>query len=121
MRPTIVLDSAKGTILFTDEAYNLDPARSNSFGAEVLDVILEKIEANAGSDMCVILAGYKPQMDQLFRNVQNPGLKRRFNLGESFNFEDFSDNEIREVLKKQIACKLFVCRCTYFGSCHKID
>ena len=98
-----VLDSAKGKVLFIDEAYNLDPARSNSFGAEVLDVILEKIEANAGSDMCVILAGYKPQMDQLFRNVQNPGLKRRFNLGEAFYFEDFSDNEIREVLKKQIA------------------
>ena len=102
-RTKALLDSAKGKVLFIDEAYNLDPARgSGTFGAEVLDVILEKIEANAGSDMCVILAGYKPQMEQLFRNVQNPGLKRRFNLGEAFLFEDFSDEEIRLVLKRQI-------------------
>jgi hypothetical protein len=96
------LDNAKGKILFIDEAYNLDPARSNQFGAEVLDVILEKVQADAGSDMCVILAGYKPQMEQLFRNVKNPGLKRRFHLNEAFEFEDFSDEEIREILKNQI-------------------
>ena len=102
-RTKALLDSAKGKVLFIDEAYNLDPARgSGTFGAEVLDVILEKVEANAGSDMCVILAGYKSHMEQLFRNVQNPGLKRRFNLGEAFLFEDFTDEEIRLVLKRQI-------------------
>lgn len=102
-RTKALLDSAKGKVLFVDEAYNLDPARgSGTFGAEVLDVILEKIEGNAGSDMCVILAGYKTQMEQLFRNVQNPGLKRRFNLGEAFVFEDFSDEDIRLVLKRQV-------------------
>jgi hypothetical protein len=99
-----LLDGAKGKVVFIDEAYNLDPARgAGTFGAEVVDVILEKIEANAGSDMCVIMAGYEPHMKQLFRNVQNPGLKRRFNLGEAFLFEDFSDLEIREVLKSQIS------------------
>ena len=102
-RTKALLDSAKGKVLFIDEAYNLDPARmTGTFGAEVLDVILEKIEANAGSDMAVILAGYQPQMEQLFRNVKNPGLKRRFNLGEAFFFEDFSDDDIRQVLKKQV-------------------
>lgn len=102
-RTKSLLDAAKGKVLFIDEAYNLDPARgTGTFGAEVLDVILEKIEANAGSDMAVVMAGYRPQMEQLFRNVKNPGLKRRFNLGEAFLFEDFSDEDIRRVLKRQI-------------------
>jgi hypothetical protein len=102
-RTKALLDSAKGKVLFIDEAYNLDPARmTGTFGAEVLDVILEKIEANAGSDMAVIMAGYQPQMEQLFRNVKNPGLKRRFNLGEAFYFDDFCDADIRKVLKRII-------------------
>ena len=63
---------------------------------------MEKIDGNVGSDMCVILAGYRPQVEQLFRNCQNPGLKRRFNFAEAFNFEDFSDEDIKKVLKSQI-------------------
>ena len=51
--------------------------------------------------MCVIMAGYRPQMEQLFRNCKNPGLKRRFNIGEAFLFEDFTDDEIKRVLKAQ--------------------
>ena len=102
-RTRALLDGAKGKVVFIDEAYNLDPARgSGNYGAEVVDTLLEKVEANVGSDMAVILAGYRPQMEQLFRNVKNPGLKRRFNLGEAFNFEDFSNEDIKKVLKDQI-------------------
>lgn len=98
-----LLDSAKGKVLFIDEAYNLDPKRhTGGYGAEVIDTILEKIEANAGSDMCLILAGYKPQMQEFFRNANNEGLKRRLNLSEAFEFEDFSDEDIKKVLKNQV-------------------
>ena len=72
------------------------------YGAEVIDTILEKVEGNAGSDMCVIMAGYKPQMEQFFRNANNEGFKRRFNLGDPMMFDDFTDEEIKKVLKAQV-------------------
>jgi hypothetical protein len=98
-----LLDSCKGKVLFIDEAYNLDPTRANnSYGNEVIDTLVECIEGNAGSDLCVIMGGYKPQMEQMIRNCNNPGLKGRFNAGEALHFDDFSDEDIRKVLKQQI-------------------
>ena len=102
-RTSIILQQAKGKVLFIDEAYGLDPdRRNNAFGGDVIDALVEQIDGSAGSDMAVVLAGYKPQMESLFRNCQNPGFKRRFNLDEAFLFEDFSDEELRKVLKDLI-------------------
>ena len=41
-------------------------------------------------------------MEELFRNCQNPGLRRRFNLEEGMFFADFSDQDIRKVLRALI-------------------
>jgi hypothetical protein len=77
----------------------LDPTRrSNMYGGSVLDTICEKIEGAAGSDMAVIFAGYKDEINALFRNCGNPGLARRFNLSEALQFDDFSDSELRTIL-----------------------
>ena len=99
-----MLESAKGKVLLIDEAYVLDPKRSTGggFGAEVLDVLVEKLDAGAGSDFALILAGYQPQMEEMFRNAGNEGLRRRLNLSEAFMFDDLSDADIRVVLKEQI-------------------
>jgi hypothetical protein len=90
--------------LLIDEAYVLDPKRSagGGFGAEVLDVLVEKLDASAGSDFALILAGYQPQMEEMFRNSGNEGLRRRLNLSEAFMFDDLSDADLRLVLKHQI-------------------
>ena len=66
-----IIERSKGNVLFIDEAYVLDPTRRNgsaSFGGNVLDTLVEKIEGSAGSDMAVILAGYEDEMLGLFRN-----------------------------------------------------
>ena len=99
-----MLDSAKGKVLFIDEAYNLDSKRnaSGSYGKEVLDTIVERIDGSAGQDICCIFAGYKPQMEAMLRNCDNPGIVRRLNVSEAFIFEDFTDEEIKKVLKNQI-------------------
>lgn len=95
-----ICERAKGKVLFIDEAYVLDPTRrNNAYGGNALDTLVEKIEGAAGSDMAVILAGYEPEMKALFRNCGNPGLARRFNLGEAVKFEDFTDDELRRILK----------------------
>ena len=93
-----ILESAKGKVLFIDEAYGLDPARSTSYGGQVIDTLVERIDGNAGVDMAVILAGYEPQMRALFKNANNQGFTRRFNLDEAFQFEDFNDNDLKKVL-----------------------
>jgi hypothetical protein len=91
-------------LLLIDEAYVLDPKRSagGGFGAEVLDVLVEKLDAGACSDFALILAGYQPQMEEMFRNSGNEGLRRRLNLSEAFMFDDLSDADLRLVLKQQI-------------------
>jgi SpoVK/Ycf46/Vps4 family AAA+-type ATPase len=100
-----MLERARGKVLFIDEAYVLDPKRrgGNDYGGSVLDTLVEKIEGSAGMDMAVILAGYENEMLALFRNCGNPGLARRFQLSEALRFEDFSDRDLKIVLKRMVA------------------
>jgi len=55
------------------------------------------------------MAGYKPNMEAFLRNANNQGLKRRLNVAEAFNFEDFSDEDIKKVLKSQVINAGFTC------------
>jgi hypothetical protein len=87
----------------TAEAYVLDPLRRNtSFGGSVIDTLVEKIEGAAGSDMAVVLAGYEGDMRALIRNCGNPGFARRFNVDEALLFEDYTDSELRDILKAMV-------------------
>ena len=45
----------------------------------------------------VLSIGYESEMMALFRNG-NTGLGSRFKLTEAFRFEDFSDDELTEIL-----------------------
>ncbi len=92
-----LLEKARGKVLFIDEAYVLDPKRrSNAYGGNVLDTLVEKLEGEAGSDIAVILAGYKQEMFDMLEN--NAGLRRRFNIDEfGIHFEDMTDEELRQV------------------------
>jgi len=93
-----VLERAKGKVLLIDEAYILDPRRKNNqYGGNVLDTLVEKLDGEAGSDIAVILAGYKQEMFDMLDN--NPGLRRRFNIDDfGMHFRDMSDEELKQVL-----------------------
>ncbi|KAH7394503.1 P-loop containing nucleoside triphosphate hydrolase protein [Pyrenochaeta sp. MPI-SDFR-AT-0127] len=93
-----ILASTVGKVLIIDEAYMLaSGGTADPFKTAVIDTIVAEVQSTPGEDRCVLLLGYKDQMEEMFRDV-NPGLARRFPLESAFVFEDFNDVEIRQIL-----------------------
>jgi hypothetical protein len=93
-----ILASTVGKVLIIDEAYMLaSGGTGDTYKVAVIDTIVAEVQSTPGEDRCVLLLGYKDQMEEMFRDV-NPGLARRFPLESAFVFEDFNDEEIRCIL-----------------------
>jgi hypothetical protein len=100
-----ILASTVGKVLVIDEAYMLGATSSDNGGTSqidpfktaVIDTIVAEVQSTAGEDRCVLLLGYKDQMETMFQNV-NPGLSRRFPLDSGFLFEDFTDDQLSHIL-----------------------
>lgn len=90
------IQSAKGGVLFIDEAYSLytneKDGDKRDFGNRVIETLLTTLSSD-DSDIVVIMAGYPKEMEQMLES--NPGLKSRFPF--TFNFEDYSPNELMEI------------------------
>jgi Cdc6-like AAA superfamily ATPase len=95
-----ILASTVGKVLIIDEAYMLAgglSGNSDPYKTAVIDTIVAEVQSTPGEDRCVLLLGYKDQMEEMFRDV-NPGLARRFPLESAFVFEDFNDEDLRRIL-----------------------
>lgn len=93
-----------GKVLVIDEAYGLCDSQgsaSSIYKTAVIDTIVAEVQSVPGDDRCVLLLGYKDQMEDMFQNV-NPGLSRRFPISSAFEFEDFTDNELRSILNMKL-------------------
>jgi hypothetical protein len=66
-----------------------------------VDTIVAEVQSTPGDDRCVLLLGYKDQMQQMFQNV-NPGLSRRFPIDQAFVFEDFTKEELDLILNLKL-------------------
>ena len=93
-----VLDSAKGGVLFIDEAYALNRPHANDYGHEVMETVLTYMENNRG-DLVVVVAGYPAEMDDFLK--MNPGIASRFDY--TLDFPDFSDDELVQIFKEMAA------------------
>jgi hypothetical protein len=92
-----ILASTVGKVLIIDEAYMLaGDGKPDIFKIAVIDTIVAEVQSTPGEGRCVLLLGYKDQMENMFRDV-NPGLARRFPLESAFVFEDFNATEIRQI------------------------
>lgn len=95
-----ILAASLGKVLVIDEAYGLYGGQSSvvdPYKSAVIDTIVAEVQSVPGDDRCVLLLGYKEQMDTMFQNV-NPGLSRRFPISSAFEFEDFDDEALRQIL-----------------------
>ena len=94
-----VVDSAKGGILFIDEAYTLvRGGKDDAFGQEAIDTLLKEMEDNR-DNLVVIVAGYTDLMKKFISS--NPGLESRFN--KYIEFDDYMPDELYEIL--ELNCK----------------
>lgn len=88
-----VIESAKGGILFIDEAYALSNSdSSNDYGQEAIDTILKAME-DMRDDFIVIVAGYPDLMKHFLKS--NPGLESRFNT--FIDFEDYLPDDLFKI------------------------
>ena len=83
------LDSARGGILFVDEAHQLVSGREDAYGKEALGTIVKYMEDHR-DDVCVIFAGYMNKIEGLL--AYDPGLRSRFPI--TLTFADYSGPEL---------------------------
>ena len=93
------IQSAKGGILFVDEAYSLvAEGGANSYGQEAINTFVNYMDkADVRDSTIIIFAGYKEEMRQFIDS--NPGLKSR--VGFYFDFPDYTTDELVEIAKIQ--------------------
>jgi SpoVK/Ycf46/Vps4 family AAA+-type ATPase len=89
------IDSARGGILFVDEAYALarkGDADGKDYGREVIEILLKEMSDGPG-DIAIMVAGYPEEMGHFLNS--NPGMRSRF--GQYFHFEDYLPDELMQI------------------------
>ncbi len=96
-----LFNSALGGVLFVDEAYSLYKKESehDSYGAEAINTLTGLMTQHEG-EICVIFAGYRQEMDEMF-NASNAGLKERFPY--TIHFEDYNDDDLLKIMKYMLS------------------
>ncbi|KAK8091502.1 ATPase [Apiospora hydei] len=101
-----ILASTVGKVLLIDEAYGLyshTGSNQDPFKTAVIDTIVAEVQFVPGDDRCVLLLGYKEQMQTMLESPHtNPGLARRFPIASAFNFEDFNDQQLLQILNLKL-------------------
>ncbi|MFN0201192.1 MAG: AAA family ATPase [Bacteroidia bacterium] len=87
-----IIEKAKGSVLFIDEAYSLSSGHQGDFGHEAIEILLKRMEDLRG-EFVVVVAGYPDRMKEFLES--NPGLKSRFD--RKFDFQDYNANELMEI------------------------
>lgn len=99
-----LISSAKGGVIFIDEAYNFSQSSNGKNNSFSNDAITEIIKAMESLDVVFIFAGYEKEMED-FINM-NPGIKSR--IGYDMTFEDYKTDELLKMLLKKIENSGFI-------------
>jgi hypothetical protein len=108
-----ILAATVGKVLIIDEAYMLAGSSSSTTGgtsdpyrSAVIDTLVAEVQSTPGEDRCVLMLGYKDEMENMLQNV-NPGLARRFPIASAFVFEDFDNSELQQILDLKLMTQGF--------------
>lgn len=100
--------SARGGVLFIDEAYGLFQSGSvdsktgedfNQYGREAIEILQQFMENDNTS--LVIMAGYPEEMDDFLKNGNN-GFDSRIGVQGRFEFKDYEPNVLLEIALAQL-------------------
>ncbi|MCR5303671.1 MAG: AAA family ATPase [Lachnospiraceae bacterium] len=91
---------ATGGILFIDEAYSLVDDRSNSYGDEAINAIVQEME-NKRDSVIVVFAGYPEKMEAFLE--RNEGLKSR--IAFYLDFPDYGAGELMDIMELMLKNK----------------
>ena len=93
----LILDEAKGNVLFIDEAYTLVTGADDKkdFGRRVLDSLLTVL-TQPNPDMLIVFAGYENEMQTMLST--NVGLAGRFPY--RYHFDDYSAEQLMEIARR---------------------
>jgi len=98
-----ILKRAMGGVLFIDEAYSLYDSEhpgASVYGRDIIADLIVAMEENRGK-LCVILAGYTNEMNELFK--ANEGLRSRIQY--VIEFPDYTAAELYEIFLHMAAEK----------------
>ncbi|OGA04320.1 MAG: hypothetical protein A3H35_14335 [Betaproteobacteria bacterium RIFCSPLOWO2_02_FULL_62_17] len=87
-----LVESARGGVLFIDEAYSLKHGQDDRYGQEAIDTLL-KLMDDLRHELIVVLAGYTEPMREFLH--LNPGLHSR--VPNLIEFADFTDEELGRI------------------------
>lgn len=93
-----VLESARGGILFIDEAYSLKTDDEDHAGQEAIDTLCKALD-DARDDLIVIFAGHTREMRNFMQ--RHPGIRNR--VPHVISFHDFDDTELGIILNRMAA------------------
>ena len=93
----LILEEAKGNVLFIDEAYTLVTCADDKkdFGRRVLDSLLTVL-TQPNPDMLIVFAGYENEMQTMLST--NVGLAGRFPY--RYHFDDYSAEQLMEIARR---------------------
>ena len=92
-----LIQKARGSVLFIDEAYTLIQGAQDSFGHEAVEILLKRMEDYRG-ELIVVVAGYPDRMQAFLKS--NPGLQSRFD--RRLEFEDYSPEQLLKIAENML-------------------